>query len=56
MKRIGAFGWQTPEARSKVFATGSLKKIRIGDFHDIRRTPMEFVRRNQKIIFYRFHL
>jgi len=48
VERVGALRWQPPKPRSEVLALGSLKKIRVRDFHRVGGTPMEVFRRNQK--------
>jgi hypothetical protein len=55
VKRVGAFRRQTPEPRAKILAPGAFKIIRVRDFHQIGWTPVEIVRRNQKVTFDRFH-
>jgi hypothetical protein len=55
VERAGAIRWQPPESRAKILALGSLKEIRIWDFHYVGRTPVEVVWRNQKVTFYRSH-
>ena len=53
---VGAPGRQPPEPRGQVFAAGALQKIRIRDFHEIRRPPVQVVRRDEVIALNRFHV
>src|SRR4029077_4117198 len=55
VQRVRALGRQPPKSCSEVFALGSLKEIRVWDFHQVRGTPVKVVWRNQKVTFYRFH-
>src|SRR5229473_1439031 len=49
VERVGAFGWKPPQPGPQNLALGSLKKIRIGDFHHIRWPPKEVFRFDEEI-------
>jgi hypothetical protein len=55
MECIRAFRRQPPQAGAQILAFGALKKIRVGDFHYIRRPPREIAGFDKKITFDRFH-
>src|SRR6266478_31212 len=40
VERAGAIRWQPPKSRAKILALGSLKKIRIWDFHYVAQPPV----------------
>src|SRR5262249_31701812 len=56
VQRVCALRRKPPEPGAKKLAFGPLKKIRVGDFHDVRKSPTEIVRFDQTIAINRFHV
>src|SRR4029434_6404230 len=49
VKCVRTLGRQFPQARAKDFASGPLQKIRVRNFHQVRRPPCQIVRLDYEI-------
>jgi len=52
---VRALRRQSPQPRAHIFAAGALQIIRVRDFHQIRRPPVQVFRLDEVITLNRFH-
>ena len=55
VQRVRAFGRQSPQPRTNIFAARALQVIRVRDFHQVRWPPVQIFRLDEVITLNRFH-
>jgi NADPH-dependent 2,4-dienoyl-CoA reductase/sulfur reductase-like enzyme len=55
VQRVRAFGWQSPQPRAQILAARALQIIRVRNFHQVRRPPVQVFRLDEVITLNRFH-
>ena len=55
VQRVGAFGRQSPQPRAEILAPSALQIIRIRNFHQVRRPPVQVFWLDDVITLSRFH-
>ena len=55
VQRVRAPGWQSPESRTEILAAGPLQIIGVGDFHQVRKPPVQVLWLDNVITLNGFH-